>query len=132
MLKYSPIDSEKLSDQFGIEEKAFEKAADKWIEVQKAIDRTIKEGMEKHEDGIMFDARKSMVEVFGIFDTQELQDILLIQLVMKDIQSRGHEHVQGAMLKAMKGDIADVIKDMLMKGEKGDNNDEDTDFEELL
>lgn len=134
MLRYKKVESDKLSDQFNIDEDFFEETADKWMEAQRGINKTCTEGMKAHEEGMEFDARTAMEGLFNIFNTQKSQDILLLQLVMKEIQERGH-HAAAKMMDEDGGmtDIGKMMKELLSEKlkEKGNDNDE-VDFEELL
>ena len=129
MLKYRKVDSDNLSDQFGFTKKSFEDAGELWKKVQDIIVDDMKSAMKPHKsedgkEGIEYDARQSMEIFFKHFNTQELQDIALIQLVMRDLGNKG-EHVAMEMAK-------EAMKGMMERLSKGNTEDIDVDFEDLL
>lgn len=141
MLKFKRVKgSDKLADQFGMDEKAFEQVGGLWKEVFDAIDDLItgqvKASLNADEDGFEFDATAAFDIFFEKFNTEELQNIALIQLLMNDVNRRAgraiknamKEHVFGegglaAMLEAMAGNLAE---------EKEEGQDDEGGFDEDL
>lgn len=127
MLKYRKVDSNNLSDQFGFTKESFESAGELWIKVQNIIVADMKSAMKPHtsedgKEGIQYDARQSMEIFFNHFNTQELQDIALVQLIMRDLGEKGENVAMEMAKEAMQG-----MMERLTKG-----NTEDIDFEDLL
>ena len=121
MLKFKRIDGDKLSDQFGMDTNTFEDAARLWGKVQGIINEDMEKAMKPKEGGVEFDARESMELFFKYFNTQELQDIALVQFLMKDLTDRG-EHTA---MKLAKEHMLEMIKGM-------SNGDKDVDLEDLI
>ena len=121
MLNFRRIDGDKLSDQFGMDTNTFEDAAKMWGKVQDMINKGMEKAMKPKEGGIEYDARESMELFFKYFNTQELQDIALVQFLMKDLSDRG-EHTA---MKLAKERMLEMMKGM-------SNSDKDVDLEDLL
>lgn len=100
MVKFNPdIESGHLNDHFGISKEDFEAVAPVWNKTQDEINAHLTEcfsepsGEYEGRDGVMFDAAPVLDIFFKHFNTQELQDAALIQLLSKDIQNRAEHHV---------------------------------------
>lgn len=131
MIKFNrTLKTDKLSEQFGIPAEVFEGLAEKWKETFDKIDSELENMMtEETEDSVGFDASRAMDIFCSTFDTQELQDIALIQLLMRDVSRRAERAVRKKMLDAS---MARMLEDMRKGMEDADESTEDTDFEELL
>ena len=125
MLKFKRIDGDKLSDQFGMDTDTFEDAAKLWGKVQGMINEGMEKAMKPKEGGVEYDARESMELFFKYFNTQELQDIALVQFLMKDLSDRG-EHTA---MKLAKEQVLEMMKGM---GKDSDDVSKDVDLEDLL
>lgn len=126
--------SEKLSDQFGMSEERFETASKLWGKVQDLINSQIEEALTDEGDGIAYDATVSMKIFFEHFNTQELQDVALVQFLMRDLSERA-EH---SAMNGTKTDIKAMLEELRKKIDGEDNTpqdegkSDDVDFEELL
>lgn len=123
--------SDVLSELFGIDKDRYEEVCDLWDKVQKEIGDNIKGAFSKPsgeyegEMGVMFDASVPLEIFFKHFNTQELQDIALVRLLVADISDRV-EHV-------VKRSAMEMMKEMFEKGLSDDtDDDEDVDFEEII
>jgi nitrate reductase assembly molybdenum cofactor insertion protein NarJ len=125
MIKFNrDLKTDKLSEQFGIPAEKFEGVAEKWKETFDKIDSEIENMMtEVNDEGVEFDASRAMDIFCKAFDTQELQDIAIIQLLMRDVSRRAERAIKRKMLNESMARMFEEMK----KGKS-----EDTDFEELL
>jgi hypothetical protein len=130
MLKYNKKETDKLSDQFEINEDNFEDAARLWSKVQDKINEKIESSIRAEDDGVAFDARDGMEIFFKHFNTQELQNIALIQFIMRDLQDRAKTIIYGDS----KGKIKELLSKLMKErfGDNGEDKDNKDSFDDVL
>lgn len=131
MLKFNRTpDSDKLSDQFGIPEDRFNAIADRWKECFDEIDAAIEKSVNinPEEEGVEFDATIPMEIFFKHFNTQELQDIAMVQFVMRDCNRRANQAI-GEVLRKQFGQM---MEEFAKAAEEGRDNDKGGFEEDLL
>lgn len=123
--------SDHLAEQFGIEAAEFEKAAELWEQAQKKIIAVLENSLDPQEGGFEFDATEGFKAFLSVFDTQELQDIALVQFIMQDLADRAKSF---AFEKA-KDKFTDMLKGLgeaIEEEHRADDGAEDADYEEIL
>lgn len=93
-------DSTKLSDQFvGVDTEKYEASAEIWDKCQEEMNSAIESALKEIEGGASFDTTILLEILFKYFNTQELQEILLIQLAVQDVNGRAERHIKMKLLK---------------------------------
>lgn len=124
MLKFNRIKgSDKLAEQFGMNEKTVEQTAELWKETFDEIDRVVEQqiNVDPEAEGVEFDATVVMEAFFKKFNTQELQDIALMQFLIQDANRRAKSAIAGAMRER----FGKMMEELAKAAEAEDDFDED-------